>query len=264
MTVVDGTLGALVTTKRGALSRAADRGRPARSPGPDEESFPEGDDTAPGSPPTRRAGTARTGVARATAPTGLTTLDAGGITMRAVDKRFVEGNYDIGYLGRQPDDGSVIDIMVVYTDMAHYGSDSPYAPPSPFVVDVQLAIDAANLSFVDSGIQTHLNLVNQPFEVNYVESGYMEVDRTAVRDGLVAGVLEARELLAADVVVLVTAYGSGSDGTPLCGKAKVKELGTDPLDNAADGFLVVKSACLGATHTLAHEVGHTLGAAHDW
>jgi hypothetical protein len=130
-------------------------------------------------------------------------------------------------------------------------------------VDVQLAIDAANLSFVDSGIQTHLNLVNQPFEVNYVESGYMEVDRTAVRDGLVAGVLEARELLAAHLVVLVTAYGSGSDGTPPCGKAKVKELGTDPLDNAADGFLVVKSACLGATHTLAHEVGHTLGAAHD-
>ena len=67
-----------------------------------------------------------------------------------------------------------------------------------------------------------------------------------------------REIHGADVVVLVTAPPSPAS----CGIAWVM----DPIDSAFEGFAftVVEESCVSPNSTLTHELGHIMGAQHDW
>ena len=157
------------------------------------------------------------------------------------------------------DDGSVIDVLVAYTTQARDESGGQ---------DAMLAL--INLRFSD--INT-ANLVSaapfqwrlaQAIEVNYVESGNISADLTALQqpaDGLLDEIHAARDLYEADLSALLIAQGSNN----ACGMA-YQLLALDPgfegwafgvtaLDYPGDAFC--------GTLTLSHELGHNLGNAHD-
>jgi hypothetical protein len=69
----------------------------------------------------------------------------------------------------KPDDGSIIDVMVVYTDDVADASANISA-------EIQLAIDETNTSYSNSGINQRLRLVHTT-EMNYTETGNMNAER---------------------------------------------------------------------------------------
>jgi hypothetical protein len=197
-------------------------------------------------------------------------LDRRGL-FRLVPFHFAEVNGDIDpTLKKLEDDGSVIDVMFVFTHQAAHSADPSevplvHSPPhtsTGLFLKIQQAIDLANLSYAESGVPTRLQWVGWPLEVTYTESGDFFTDLHAMADGSVAGVLERRELLAADIVVVLTATGNANGRT-------LHQRTLDDDDNldteaaaAAHAFVVVKEAQL-PDYTLAHEIGHQLGAVHD-
>jgi hypothetical protein len=200
-----------------------------------------------------------------------TPLDYGGL-VRIVGWDLVASNYGDLKIIRTPDDGTTIDVMVVYTHLAaeysdwshsYLGHQLPYA----LAVRIQLGIDIANQSFVDSGLALRLNVIGDPYEdPSYQEEGVAYLDLNAVRTGHLAGVHEEREYRAADLVMLVTATAVRAPGAEsLCGKSTWvrPETVSDEAQAGRYGYFLVKSSCLSG-FTTAHEVGHQLGAAHDW
>lgn len=157
------------------------------------------------------------------------------------------------------DDGSVIDVLVAYTTQARDASGGQ---------DAMLAL--INQRFSDMNTA---NLVSaapfqwrlaQAIEVNYVESGNISADLTALQqpaDGLLDEIHAARDLYQADLSALLIAQGSNN----ACGMA-YQMMALDPafanwafgvtaLDYPGDAFC--------GSLTLSHELGHNLGNAHD-
>ncbi|MBK1880542.1 M12 family metallo-peptidase [Pelagicoccus mobilis] len=147
-----------------------------------------------------------------------------------------------------------IDVLAVYTDPVgkeHNGQDG-------VVALMQGAVDSANFSFERSEIDLRLRLVGVEHTDLVQDTSDMSLDlaRLAERDGVADEVLDLRDELGADLVCLVR-EGSvlGTDG--------VAYLLADENGDEETGFLVVNSYSLVVTHLFEHEVGHTLGAAHD-
>jgi hypothetical protein len=150
------------------------------------------------------------------------------------------------------DSGEVIDVMVVYTHAA-----------SLAVGDVealaQLAVDQANLTFANSGIEPRLRLVHTQ-EVDYTETGNLGTDVRRLRqpaDGFLDTVHTLRDDYAADLVVLMTRKGRE------CGKPYAI-MSTVAHAFEANAFAVVRVKCAVASRTLTHELGHLMSARHDW
>ena len=141
-----------------------------------------------------------------------------------------------------------IDLMVLYTKSAveHY---------IDFEKDlVALAVEQANEAFAMSGLgHIKLRLVHTE-QVPYVESGGQYFDHLyRMVDGMTgfAKVRALRDEKRADIVALVVDDPSG------CG------LSTRVAADADEAFVVVHHSCAALTYTLAHEIGHILGARHD-
>jgi hypothetical protein len=228
----------------------------------DQRSLPQGNDTP--SPDEKPLGTGRRTRPRPTNRLMPTPLDPSG-TLLVTNWRLAESTWttpdDIAL-----DDGSEIDVLVAYSHQAAFLSNPVLIPPNHslfshpeavgVLLAVQLQIDAANESFRRSEINTRLKLVRDPYEeLDYFEAPALGTDHFAARDGLIDGLHQLRDTYAADIVVLV------SGGPDECGYSPVRGAGA----GEADAFVVVHYWCLWRqSETLAHEIGHQLGAAHDW
>ena len=142
----------------------------------------------------------------------------------------------------------VIDVLVAYTKKAA----RKYSDIRRELVD--FAIDETNKSFLLSNIG-HIRLrVAHAYQTDYVEEGehFDHVWRFADKgDGYMDEVHGLRDMYRADVALLVVDDAKG------CG------LATRVHADADDAFAVVHHACAIANYTMAHEVGHLIGARHE-
>jgi len=148
----------------------------------------------------------------------------------------------------QPKD-VVIDVLVAYTKKTA----SNYMDVRRDLVD--LAIEEGNQSFRQSGIgHVKLRLVHA-YQTDYLEEGATHFDhvwRFADKgDGYMDEVHELRNKYKADVGILIVDDPKG------CG------LATRVYADAEEAFAVVHHECAAATYSMAHEIGHLIGARHD-
>ncbi len=143
----------------------------------------------------------------------------------------------------------VIDVIVAYTKKAA----SNYADIKRELID--LAIEEGNESFRDSGVgQVKLRLVHA-YQTDYNEEGGAHFDHVWAfadkGDGKMEEIHALRDKYRADVGILIVDDPKG------CG------LATRVFADADEAFAVVHHECAAATYSLAHEVGHLIGARHD-
>jgi Metallo-peptidase family M12 len=142
----------------------------------------------------------------------------------------------------------VIDVLVAYTRKAA----ANYADIKREVV--QLAIEEGNEAFRNSGLgNIKLRLVHA-YQTDYIEDGehFDHVWRFADKgDGYMEEVHALRDRHKADVAVLVVDDARG------CG------LATRVYADADEAFAVVHHDCAALTYSLAHEIGHIIGARHE-
>jgi hypothetical protein len=142
----------------------------------------------------------------------------------------------------------VIDVIVAYTKTAarHYADMRREL--------IELSIEEGNESFRVSGISNvKLRLVHA-YETNYVEEGahFDHVWRFADKgDGYMEEIHALRDRHKADVAILIVDDAKG------CG------LATRVHADADEAFAVVHHECAASTYSLAHEIGHIIGARHE-
>ena len=141
-----------------------------------------------------------------------------------------------------------IDVMILYTGKVA----SNYIETEKDLI--ALSVAQANQSFANSGIgNLKLNLV-QTQAVDYNEGEGEHFDHLyAMVDGTgpFKGLRKLRNDKRADVVALIVDDPSG------CG------LSTRVAADADEAFVVVHHACAALTYSVAHEIGHIIGARHD-
>ncbi len=148
--------------------------------------------------------------------------------------------------------GQVIDVMVVYSPQAeaNAGGDSGIRSR------ILQAVTAANQAFLNSGIDTALNLVHMG-QIAYVETHAMPTTLARLRvdgDDALDEVHALRDRYGADLVVLVSADRDYcSAGYLMDGVAS---------DFASFAFALVRDGCL-STGSLAHQIGHLMGNTHN-
>ena len=149
------------------------------------------------------------------------------------------------------DDGSVVDVMVMYTPQA-------LAASPGIALEIQAEINAANQAYLNTGIPMSLRLVYTGV-TSTGDSGNSTTDLTRMwdpADGFNDEIHPLRNSKCADLVVLVTETGTA------CGVAFVMANVTPGFE--AFGFSVVRHTCFGGGIVLAHELGHNMAARHDW
>jgi hypothetical protein len=152
------------------------------------------------------------------------------------------------------DDGSVVHVLVVYTQAAANASSNIQA-------EIQLALDETNTSYANSGIAQRIQLAGSAL-VNYVESGDANTDLSRLTnfDGLLDEVHDLREQTCADLVSLWV------QSLNYCGVGWLMTntyIPPSPFSFAGSGFNVVKRSCATGNLTFGHELGHNMGAHHD-
>jgi hypothetical protein len=147
--------------------------------------------------------------------------------------------------------GFVQDLLVVYTTESknRYGQ-------AGIESMIQSAVTAANQAYANSQINQSLNLVHME-EVSYAETGDMGVALSRLQsssDGFIDNVHQLRSQYGADLVAMV------NEDANYCGIAYV--MSPESSGFAGYAFSVTYSSCL-SNQTLAHEIGHNQGDAHD-
>ncbi|MBK9129023.1 MAG: right-handed parallel beta-helix repeat-containing protein [Phycisphaerales bacterium] len=155
-------------------------------------------------------------------------------------------------VGLRCDDGSVIDVLVVYTAAARAAAGGTAA----ILAQINLAVADANAAFARSEIPTQLRLVHTA-EVSYAETGVWQTDGPRLvspDDGNLDEVHPLRDAVGADCVSLwVASLNAGGIG--YFPHPSLEGIG-------ASGFSMLRLDHAPLL-TFAHEIGHNLFCAHD-
>ena len=150
------------------------------------------------------------------------------------------------------DDGSLVDVMVVYTPAARISQGGAAAMNSL----VNLAVAETNIAYANSFVKQRVRLVYTG-EVNYAESDFAtDLARLqGTTDGFMDAIHQLRDLYGADIVSLWGNYSGG------CGLANL--MLEENTNFASQGFHVVDRNCATSNLSFAHELGHNMGLQHD-
>ena len=149
-----------------------------------------------------------------------------------------------------PDDGYMIDVMVVYTPLAKHREGGRAAIEAL----IDLFVAETNQAYAISGVIHRINLMLRE-EVDYTEDGDSIIDLRRLSngsDGHMDHVHELRDLYAADLVHIVV--GRSDTG----GRAYINR-GESPAEDEAYGFGLTVDYRGGLV--FAHELGHNMGLA---
>ncbi len=152
-----------------------------------------------------------------------------------------------------PDDGSIIDVLVVYTPAARNAMGGTNAA----IATANAAIAATNTAYTASLVNSQVRLVYVG-EIAYNEGSGFSQDLGRLRDtndGFMDEVHQLRDQHKADMVALL------NDNSGACG---IGYLMTN-LSNgfASNAFSVTDWSCAVGNLTFTHELGHNQGCAHD-
>jgi hypothetical protein len=158
--------------------------------------------------------------------------------------------------GTSLEDGSVIDILVLYTPAARDGAGG--------VPEIENAITFGWGPLDQGAFQSEIDIdfrIVGKVEISYTETGSMGTDLANLRvpdDGIMDEAHDLRDQYMADIVMLVVSAGD------VCGIANIGVApGNTPTPQNAFG--VVGRACMPVpTMAFAHEVGHIMGLRHGW
>jgi hypothetical protein len=151
------------------------------------------------------------------------------------------------------DDGSLIDVLVVYTPAARVSAGGP----NSIAALIHAAVDATNNAYNNSLVETQIRLVHFA-ETDYQESGNSSTDLHRLRginNGHMDEVHPLRDEYGADMVALINNI-PGS-----CGVAYLMTNLSPGFESSA--FSVTRFSCAVGNLTFAHELGHNMGCAHD-
>lgn len=147
----------------------------------------------------------------------------------------------------------IIDVLVAYTTAADNADGDVEG-------EILAAVEETNVSYAQSGVLQRLRLVGT-LKVDYQESGDIETDRNrlqATADGILDQVPPLREETKADVVSLWVETAEGG----VCGIAFIMESVSTAFSPYA--YSVVRRECATGYYSFGHELGHVMGARHDW
>jgi peptidyl-Asp metalloendopeptidase len=153
------------------------------------------------------------------------------------------------------DDGSIVDVMVVYTPTARQAAGGTNAMNAL----IALAVSESNTGYGNSNVTQRLRLVHTA-EVEYSEAGF-DWDTALIRltntsDGFMDEVHALRDTYGADAVVLIV-----NNSMTACGIGWLMTTVSDAFKTYA--FSVVSRICAAGNYTFAHELGHNMGSHHD-
>lgn len=173
---------------------------------------------------------------------------------RALDPAF-DPAFDPALAGGMPcpDDGSVIDVMVVYTPSARAAMGGTNAA----IATANSAIAATNTAYTSSLVNSQVRLVYAG-EVNYSEGSGFSQDLGRLRDpndGFMDEVHQLREQYHADMVALL------NNNSGACGIGYLMTSLSNGFESSA--FTVTKYSCAVGNLSFPHELGHNQGCAHD-
>jgi peptidyl-Asp metalloendopeptidase len=148
--------------------------------------------------------------------------------------------------------GSIIDILVVYTQTAREMNGGT----AGIEAAINLEVEMTNNAYANSQVTQRLNLVHMG-EVNYTESSNSSYDLANLQGGWIDDVHALRETYRADLVsMFVYSLDVGGVGylmdSSLLGPAF-----------APYAYSVVKMAGADTNYAFAHELGHNMGCQHD-
>ncbi len=161
------------------------------------------------------------------------------------------------------DDGTRHDIIIGYTPAAE-----SFMGGNDFITaEVQLAVDAANLAYDNSLVNSQLRLVHTmmtPYEEisawTYNDHVLYLIDPT---DGHMDDMLELRNSVGADFVSVLIDGRDFMGDVPICGVAPVMQAGYAIPEFEYLAVSIVSVTCATTNWSLAHEVGHNRGCAHN-
>jgi len=173
--------------------------------------------------------------------------------------------------------GLRIDILVAYSfDALDWAKANGY---NNIAAEIVTMVENANLVLASSGIDTRLRLVGiAHVDYTVIDPSDLKTDRDNLRSGVgTLNVLHTlRDILRADLVSLLVFNGTEKcgDGKPGCGRSITSNNFAGPgdvpgsslweQDFASKGFSVVSVYHAFNAETFMHEIGHNLGAHHDW
>ncbi|MBF0170348.1 MAG: hypothetical protein HQK87_04555 [Nitrospinae bacterium] len=157
--------------------------------------------------------------------------------------------------GALVDDGSIVDVLVLYTPSARAAVGGPVAMKNK----INLAVTETNTGYANSGVVQRVRLVHSQ-EVSYNEAGSNGMSDALGRlanaaDGYMDIAHTLRTSYAADMVVLLI------NNNQNCGYGYLMATESNAFKTYA--FSVTHHSCATGNYTFAHEMGHNQGCTHD-